>query len=89
MTNRCISNVVNSQFLLLSQSNKTYFCYNCLVKELPFSLISNTEFKRLYFRKTNAKNVKYPCRVCGNAYKCSQNCIQYNVRLTLNVQLYH
>ena len=46
---------------------------------MPFSLISNTEFKRLYFCKTNAKNLKYPCRICGNACKCSQNCIQCNL----------
>lgn len=73
------SKLSKSQFYLLSQSNEPYFCYNCIEQEMPFSLISNTEFKRLYFCKINAKNFKYPCRICGNACKCSQNCIQCNL----------
>ena len=73
------SKLSKSQFYLLSQSNEPYFCYSCIEQEMPFSLISNTEFKRLYFCITNAKNLKYPCRICGNACKCSQNCIQCNL----------
>ena len=52
------SNLSKSQFYLLSQSNEPYFCYSCIEHEMPFSLISNTEFKRLHFCKTNAKNLK-------------------------------
>ena len=70
------SKVSKSQFILLSQSNEPYFCCNFLEQELSFS---NKEFKRLYFYKTNAKNLKYTFRVCGNACKCSQNCIQCNL----------
>ena len=73
------SKLSKSQFYLLSQSNEPYFCYSCIEQEMPFSLISNTEFKRLYFCITNAKNLKYPCRICGNACKCSHNCIQCNL----------
>ena len=68
------SKISSSQFVSLSLSNDPFFCFNCIMQEIPFSLISNKEFKNLY--SSHIKNVKYPCRVCGNACKNSQNSIK-------------
>ena len=76
---RC-SNLSKSQFFLLSQSNEPYFCYSCLMQVIPFSLVNKKEFNDLYVcNKNDNKKLKYPCQVCNNACKISQNCIQCNL----------
>ena len=76
---RC-SNLSKSQFILLSQSNEPYFCYSCLMQVIPSSLVNKKEFNDLYvYNNNNNKKLKYPCQVCNNACKISQNCIQCNL----------
>ena len=39
--------LVPNLFLKVNLLN-LFFCFNCLVQKIPFSLISNTEFENLY-----------------------------------------
>ena len=54
--------ISSSQFVSLSKSNEPFFCFNCLVQEIPFSFLSNKELKNL-----NLSNIcSYNCKICNN-----------------------
>ena len=55
------SKISRSQFISLSKSNGPFFCFNCLAQEIPFSSISNKEFKNL-----NVNNIcTHSCDICN------------------------
>ena len=55
------SKISRSNFISLSKSNEPFFCFNCLAQEIPFSLISNKEFKNL-----NVNNIcTHSCDICN------------------------
>lgn len=73
---KCVKMSIN-RLRELSESNEPFYCKKCLSHELPFYSLTNKTFAATIdcTPDVNARNFKFPCKVCKKSCKSNQNCI--------------
>ena len=78
---RC-TKLTSEQYDNLANSDRPFYCLNCLCNTLPFVTTSKRDFSSLFSfgsSRLRLKKIKYPCKICSKPCKSNQNSIECSI----------